>query len=86
MSCSLADDEHNFFIDQRLCFFASKRHYSIADRHHSANSGLGSRRIEPAEVFVKLLFYLLDPVKFDLSFRDFGISVVSFQHRNRGSL
>ena len=30
-------------------------------------------RIEPVEIPVKLVFHLLDPVKFDLSLRDFGI-------------
>jgi hypothetical protein len=41
---------------------------------------LALRRIEPVEILVKLVFHLLNTVKFDLSFRDFGIALVLFQH------
>lgn len=35
---------------------------------------------------MKLFFYLLGPLKFNLSFRDLSISAELFQDRNRSSL
>ena len=46
----------------------------------------GSRRIEPVEIPVKLVFYLLDSVEFYFSLGDLSISIALFQHRNGGSL
>jgi hypothetical protein len=58
----------------------------IRRRHRGQNSVVRLGRVQSVEIPVKLIFYLLDPVKFDPSLRDFGISITLFQHRDRGRL
>ncbi len=77
-------------IDIGIHFENSRKFFRVDDdgssgiAHPLPSSWLEFRpwlgRIEPVEIPVKLVFYLLAPGKFDLSFRNFGISISLF-HR-----